>query len=411
MELKINYQYTYFIYPFAIPKDKYKQYLLRLLKNKNYQIQFFDSFKDVELYRYFIPSIKTNTFQDFTFTKEKIDAFYKLSYTNQYQELQKQNCVMFDYQMQEMQGKTEEKDGIFFQIQKVQLVCFQTGICFLLFKTHIEETDKFSDLLNFNYKFGNINLENKSLKKMNRIKIQTDAFSNMKDLSEMIHHITGQRIHGKSLEMDDNLFLTYGYVCVDSSCWNKDSHFENIENEFVKYANVYPSSTNVNVDYDKLTMLTNASYMKLRINSKGSFLICSSTDSDNYTNLPQTYEKQYLYTYLIALHQRYYLKKLGNELSKPRGKKQAIQHFLEFTKKDWINEVTMQSFGQAIYNRCKEKMNLDTLYQEAKNKYDIFYKEKKIEQSNRISKITIVLAIVAIILALENLAALLFYNA
>ena len=307
MELKTNYQYTYFIYPFAIKMDKFKSYILGLLKNENYQLHFFVIFKDVDLYKYFIPSIKANTFQDFTFTKEKIEAFQKLSYTNQYKELLKQNCIMFDYKLKKMQGKTEEQDGIFFEIQKVRLVCFQTGICFLLFKTHIEETDKFSDLLNFNYKFGNLNLENKNLKKLNRIKIQTDAFSSMSYLSEMIHNITGQKIDSRELEMDDNLFLTYAYACIDSSFWNKDTNFDNIKNEFVKFSKLSPSNTNVNMDYERLTMLTNSNYMQLRINSRGSFLICSSTDSYNYTNLPQIYEKQYLYTYLIALHQRYYL--------------------------------------------------------------------------------------------------------
>ena len=47
MELKTNYQYTYFIYPFAIKEENYKKYVSNLIKNKNYQIKFFDSFKDV----------------------------------------------------------------------------------------------------------------------------------------------------------------------------------------------------------------------------------------------------------------------------------------------------------------------------------------------------------------------------
>lgn len=410
MELKTNYQYTYFIYPFAIKMDKFKSYILGLLKNENYQLHFFDSFKDVDLYKYFIPSIKANTFQDFTFTKEKIEAFQKLSYTNQYKELLKQNCIMFDYKLKKMQGKTEEKDGIFFEIQKVRLVCFQTGICFLLFKTHIEETDKFSDLLNFNYKFGNLNLENKNLKKLNRIKIQTDAFSSMSYLSEMIHNITGQKIDSRELEMDDNLFLTYAYACIDSSFWNKDTNFDNIKNEFVKFSKLSPSNTNVNMDYERLTMLTNSNYMQLRINSRGSFLICSSTDSYNYTNLPQIYEKQYLYTYLIALHQRYYLKKISKEFTRRGSKRKAIKKFIEFTKATWINEVTMETFGQRIYERCKEKMNLNILYQEAKAKYDVFYKEQKLEKAKKIRAITVVLLAIAIVLALANLSVLKFYQ-
>ena len=35
MELKTNYQYTYFIYPFVIKDDKYKEYILKMLKDKN----------------------------------------------------------------------------------------------------------------------------------------------------------------------------------------------------------------------------------------------------------------------------------------------------------------------------------------------------------------------------------------
>ncbi len=411
MELKINYQYTYFIYPYAIAIERYKKYILSVLSNRKYHLKFFDSFKDIDLYNYFIPSIKASTFQNFTFSKEKVDAFYKLSRTNQYKELLEQNCIMFEYDLpDELQGKTESKDGIFFKIQKIELICFKTGICFLLFKTHIEETDQFSDLLNFNYKFGNINLENKSLKRLEKIKIQTDAFSNMKYISEMIRDITGKKIDSKELEIEDDLFLTYGYVCIDSNFWNKDSDFENIENEFIKFSNLYPSDTNINVDYEKLTMLTNSSYMKLRINHKGSFLICSSTDSNNYTNLPYIYEKQYLYTYLIALHQRYYLKKLSREFRKAKSIKKVMKQFLDFTNKIWINEVTTESLGQKIYNRCKQKMNLESLYQEVKNKYDVFYKENKIEKNIKQNKILICLVVITLLFGIANFAAWLFFK-
>ena len=276
MELKINYQYTYFIYPYAIKQTKYKKYITNMLKNKRYKLELFDSFKDIDLYNYFLPSVRNSMFQDFTFTKEKINAFNKLSNSNKYRELLNQNCITFEYNLEEvMQGKIQEKDGIFFKILKIEIVCLKNGICFLLFKTHIEETDKFSDLLNFNYKFGNINLENKSLKKLEQIKIQTDAFSNIKKISEIITDITGKRVNSRNIDINDDMFLTYSYVCIDSENWNKDTDFENIKNEFIKLSNVLPSNTNVNVDYDKLTMITNSSFMRLRINNKGSFLICS----------------------------------------------------------------------------------------------------------------------------------------
>lgn len=411
MELKINYQYTYFIYPFAIKHEKYKKYIMNMIKNKRYQLKFFDSFKDIDLYNYFIPSIKENIFQDFTFSKEKIAAFLKLSRTAQYKMLLKQNCIMFDYRLQnELQGKVEEKDGIFFKIPKVELVCFKNSICFLLFKTHIEETEKFSDLLNFNHKFGNINLESKSIQKLEKIKIQTDAFSNIKEIAEIIKEITGKKLESKQLDIDDNLFLTYAYACIDSEHWNKEKDFENIENEFIKFSNIYPSNTNINVEYKKLTMLTNSTYMKIRINNKGCFLICSSTDQNNYTQIPNIYEKQYLYTYLIALQQRYYLKQLSREFNSKKNTKKTMKKFIEFTKNIWINEVTTEGLGQKIYKRCKEKLNLEELYQEVKSKYDTFYKESKIDKNRKQNKVLIILLVFAFILGIANLSAWMFFK-
>ncbi len=411
MELKINYQYTYFIYPFAIQHEKYKKYIMNMMKNKKYRLKFFDSFKDIDLYNYFIPSIKKSTFQDFTFSKEKIDAFNKLNKANQYKALLDQNCIMFEYYLEEgMQGKIEEKDGIFFKILKIELICFKNGICFLLFKTHIEETDKFSDLLNFNYKFGNINLESKNIKKLDKIKIQTDAFSNIKEIAEIIDDITGKKIESKQLDIDDNLFLTYAYACIDSQYWNKESHFENIQNEFVKFSNIYPSNTNIHVDYEKLTMITNSSYLKIRINHKGCFLICSSTDPNNYTQISSVYEKQYLYTYLIALQQRYYLKQLSKEFSDNKNTEKTMKKFINFTGDIWINEVTTESLGQKIYKRCKEKLNLEELYQEVKTKYDTFYKKSKIDKNIKQNRIFIILLIVSFLLGLANLASWLFFK-
>ena len=411
MELNLNYQYTYFIYPYAIKTEKYKKYITSMIKNKNYHLKFFDGFKDIGLYNYFMPSIKSNTFQDFTFSKEKLDAFYKLSKQSQYNVLNKQNCIMFEYNLaQELQGKLEEKDGIFFKITKIDLVCFKTGICFLIFKTHMEETNEFSDLLNFNYKFSNLNLENKKLEKIDKIKIQTDAFSNIKKLTEIIAEITGKKIDSKQLDIDDDLFLTYAYACVDSKYWNKNTDFENIENEFIKLSEIKPSNTSVEVDYEKLTMITNSSYMKIRINNKGCFLICSSTDKNNYTKLPTLYENQYLYTYLLALHQRYYLKKLSKEFSETRNIKNVMNKFIDFTQNIWINEITTEALGQKIYKRCREKLNLQELYQEVKIKYDTYYKEARIEKNIKQNKIIIVLAIIAIIFGIANLSSWLFFK-
>ena len=411
MELKINYEYTYFIYPFAIKEENYKKYVTNLMKNKKFSLRLYDNFKDIDLYNYFMPSIRKNIFQDFTFSREKIEAFRKINNLDKYKLLLEQNCLIFDYNLDDqIQGKIEEKDGIYFKITKMELVCFKSGICFLLFKTHIEETDRYSDLLNFNHKFTNINLEKKNLKKLEKIKVQTNTFENIEKITQIIESISGKKINSKELDIDDNIFLTYAYVCIDSNDWNKEIDFENIKNEFLKLTTVSPSNTDINVDYDKLNMITKSSYMKIRINNKGSFLICSSTDVNNYTKIPNEYEKQYLYTYLIALHQRYYLKKLSKEFDNKSNIKKVTQKFINFTKNIWINEVTSEGLGQKIYKRCKEKLNLDQLYYEVKSKYDTFYKEERIDRNIKQNKFIIILLIIAIIFGLANLCSWMFFK-
>ena len=409
MELKTNYQYTYFIYPFAIKEEKYEKYVANLIKNKKYRIKFFDSFKDVELYKYFVPNVKEKMFQDFSFNIEKINAFEKLSLAQRIKILKEQKCLIFEYILEnQMQGKIEEKDGIFFNIPKVELICFNTGICFLTFKTHLAETDKFEDVLNFNYKFENINLENKNIKKLDNIKIQASTFSNMNKISEILEEITGQKIESRKLDIDENLFLVYTYACLEAKCWNKENDFENIENEFVKLAEVKPNDVNVNVEYDKLSILANATYLKMRVNNKGVTAMCSSADVENYTTFPEIYENQYLYTYIIALHQKYYMKKLNIEFkNKP---KQAIKRFINFNNNIWISEITTDSFGQKLYKRCKEKLNLEEIFNEVKNKYDIFYKKLNIEKNKKSNVTLIILLTLCLIFGVANLMSWLFFK-
>lgn len=409
MELKTNYQFTYFIYPFAIKEENYKRYVSNLIKNKNYQLKFFDSFKDVELFKYFVPSVKGKMFQDFSFNKEKINAFYKLSANQRIEILKEQNCLIFEYILEnEMQGKIEEKDGIFFNIPKIELICFNTGVCFLTFKTHLQETNKFEDILNFNYKFENINLENKNINRIDKIKIQTNAFNNMNKISEIIEDITGKKIENRKLDMDENTFLIYTYACLESNYWNKENDFENIENEFVKLAEVKPNDVNINVDYDKLSVLANSSYLKMRINDKCVSAICSAKDIENYTKFPEIYENQYLYTYIIALHQKYYLKKLNIELK--NNTSSVLKKFINFTNNIWISEITTDSFGQKLYKRCKEKLNTEEIFNEVKSKYDIFYKKLNIEKHKTINKWIVILLIICLILGLGNLSAWMFFK-
>ena len=49
MELKTRYQYTYFIYPYIIEKNRYSKYLHNLLHNNKCKLRIFEKQKDLDI--------------------------------------------------------------------------------------------------------------------------------------------------------------------------------------------------------------------------------------------------------------------------------------------------------------------------------------------------------------------------
>jgi len=97
------------------------------------------------------------------------------------------SCVCFEYMLgSTVQGKVGKENGIFFNIPKMDIVCFNTGICFVSIKTTIDQSNKFSDILNFNYKFKEINSEFASLKQYDNINIQTEMLEDVGQINDII---------------------------------------------------------------------------------------------------------------------------------------------------------------------------------------------------------------------------------
>ena len=64
MELKMNYQYTYFIHPFVMNENKYQKYIMKMLKDKRFSIKTIEKQKDIDLYKYFLPKISDCMFSN-----------------------------------------------------------------------------------------------------------------------------------------------------------------------------------------------------------------------------------------------------------------------------------------------------------------------------------------------------------
>ena len=72
--------------------------------------------------------------------------------------------------------------------------------------------------------------------------------------------------------------------------------------------------------------------------------------------------------------------------------------------------MTTEAFGQKVYKRCREKFNLEEIFNDVKNKYDIFYKNLNIEKHKLTNKVVIILLIICFILGLGNLASWMFFK-
>ena len=400
MELKINYQYSYFIHPFVIKESKYQKYLLKILKDKRFELKVFQKSKDLNLYNYFLPKISEFLFSSFSQSKMKLDKLMELPEDTKSAVLSKYPCTIFEYNLEsDIQGKAEDK-GIFFKIQKIELICFNTGICFFAMKTNIEETKEFADLLNFNYKFRDINSETNTLNGYDKIYLQTSTFSDVSKLTEFINDITGTSIETIKLDIDTQRFLTYSYVCIDQNAWNQNNKFENIQYNFNKYANFLPADNSADIKEDDIISFSKWKYANIGITKQGMVLFASNADINNFTVLPDKFEMEYFYTYILNLYKKLYLKKLEKEFCQSQNLKKTRKKFIDFTKNLWIQEITEDEVGSNINYRLGKIFELDRLYYEIKTKYDILYKDLNIEKN---TKSTIFIVFILAVLLIVNI--------
>ena len=390
MELKTNYQYTYFVHPFVIGEGKYQKYILNLIKDDRFKLRVFEKNKDIDLYNYFSPKTREYLFSSFSHTGQKLEKLEELPEETKSAILSKIPCTIFEYKLKEdIQGKATEK-GIFFKVRKIEIICFNTGICFFTMKTNIEESNNFSDLLNFNYKFRSINQEN-TLSNYDKIYLQTSTFDDVNKLTEFIKGITGSDLEAMKIDIDTEKFLTYSYVCIDRAAWNSNKNFENIKYNFNKYDKFLPAENSIELEQDDAKQFSEWKYAKFGFTKQGVVLFTSSSDINNFTELPDKFENEYFYTYILNLYKKIYLKKLETEFKKLSNVKKARKKFIDFTKNVWILDITTDEVGSKINLIIGKTFELDRLFTEIKTKYDVLYKESNIENN---SKIMLVVAII-----------------
>ena len=404
MELMTKYQYTYFIYPYVIEEKNYKKYLQSLLRNKKCKVRFFNELKDIHLYTYFLPSVRDYMFWSFGLDNNAIKNFENYDITLKSTLLSEHECNIFNYELSEnLQGKVDTSNGIFFEISEIKIICFKTGICFLMFKTNIENSSNFSDVLNFNYKFREINSISYNIKEYENIKIQSNTFKDVKDISILIKELTGNNEFSKKVNIGTEKFFVYSYVCIDQKDWNENTEDDDLDNLFEKYRSVLPANSQIIDDnysitgeYKEKKFIYKNQYIKYGFTVSSTVLFTSNINPTNFTIVPQKYESEYLYTYILVLYKKMLLNKFNYEFGNKY--KEAENNFLEFTKKIWIQDITNEEFGRRLEEKWMENLKIDSTYLKLKNEYDVAYKKHNVEELSKNNKITRVIVAVIVII-------------
>ena len=410
MELKTRYQYTYFIYPYIIEKNRYSKYLHNLLHNNKCKLRIFEKQKDLDIYNKFLPKLRRFMFPTFDFSEYKRKKFEELDEGLQATILQKYPCTIFEYNLgKNIQGKAGREGGIFFRIEKIEIICFYTGECFISLKTMIEDLDQFDDVLNFNYKFKDIKSEFISMKQFDNMKIQASEFEDIHKITDLIDELVGENV--RNINIDSNKFLTFSYTCIDQNNWNKNRKFDDIKHQFYKYTNVLPSNYNLNIEFSKedkkVDIIDKWEFIKFGFSNQATTLFTSGVDTFNYTKLPFLYEKVYIYMYILQLYKKIHIQKLIEEYKSATKVSSLRKEFLNFTENVWTQEITTDDMGGLLCNSWSEKLQLERLYLKLKNSYDILYKEANIEKTAKSNKVIMVVLITSLILNVINFVVLL----
>ena len=102
------------------------------------------------------------------------------------------------------------------------------------------------------------------------------------------------------------------------------------------------------------------------------------------------------------LKEKIYLKKINFEFTKTQDVTKGCRKFVDFTKRLWIQEVTDEEVGSWINLEIAKKIDIDRLYVDVKNQYDVMYKNMKVERNSKIMLFLVGILILTLIFNMLN---------
>ena len=135
---------------------------------------------------------------------------------------------------------------------------------------------------------------------------------------------------------------------------------------------------------------------KINIDSEKVYKI----DAENMENL---------YIYIITLYKYVMLNMLDKDMEDKDSFEKNRNEFVNFVQEIYSKKITENLSGNKIANDWEQKLGLDKLYISVENKFDLLYRNIKLDSHNTMFRIIIILLVVLIIIGTINLGNFLAY--
>ena len=131
-------------------------------------------------------------------------------------------------------------------------------------------------------------------------------------------------------------------------------------------------------------------------------------DSEKVYKVELTSEEN-LYIYLICLYKYVMLSKLDKAMEDKDSFDKNRNEFVKFVQEIYSKKITENIAGNKIANDWEQKLGLDKLYISVENRFDLLYRNIKLDSHNTMFRIIIILLVVLIIIGTINLGNYLAY--
>ena len=125
-------------------------------------------------------------------------------------------------------------------------------------------------------------------------------------------------------------------------------------------------------------------------------------DENKYYRI-ETAEEVNFYSYILTLYKYVFLSKINKELENKDHFDKNRQEFVKFVQEIYTQRITDYISGNKLMSDWEQKLQLDKLYIAVENKFDLLYRNIKLDDHNTIFRIIIILLVVLIIIGTINL--------